>query len=107
MRPPRSLVPTGVEHNDQRRDWWFVEAVYNIIGVSLLVLNVQMELLQVCGPFLMAIILKLPMCLYELQRSVVYVDGCFLPRNVMLPLTICLHNEIHFFVIGGIISDYL
>jgi hypothetical protein len=98
-------VPTGVEHSDQCHDWWSAEAVCNIIGVSLLVLNVQMELLQVCGPFLMVIILQLPLCLYELQGSVVCVDDCFLPQNVMLPLTTGLHNGIHFFVISGILSD--
>jgi hypothetical protein len=66
-----SLMPTRVEHSGQRHDRWLTEAVCNIVGASLLVLNVQMELLQVCGPFLMAIVLQLPLCLYELHR----VDG--------------------------------
>lgn len=48
-----------------------------MIGVSLLVLNVQMDLLQVYGPFLMTIILQPPLCLYELQGSVVCVDDFF------------------------------
>jgi hypothetical protein len=34
----------------------------------------------------MVIVLQLPLCLYELQGSVVCVDDCFLPHNVMLPL---------------------
>jgi hypothetical protein len=53
----------------------------------------------------MAIVLQLPLCLYELQGSVVCVDDCFLSQNVMLPLPTSLHNGIHFFVISGILPD--
>ena len=84
---------------------WSAEAVCNIIGATLLVLYIQMKLLQICGPLLMVIILKLPLCLYELQESVVYVDDCFLPQNVILPLSTSLHNGIHFFVISGILAN--
>ena len=83
------------------------EEVCNNVGVSLLVLNFDMELLQVCGPFLMVIILQLPLCLYELQGSVVYVDYFFLPHNVILPLSVDMHNGIHLLVIGGIILDFV
>ena len=65
MQPPRSLVPTGVEHSDQHHDHWSGEAINNVIGVALLILNVQMELLHIGGPFLMVIVLQLPLCLYE------------------------------------------
>jgi len=98
-------VLVGVEHSDQRHDWWSAEEVCNIIGAFLLRLNVQMDLLQVCGPFMMVIILQLLLCLYELQGLVVCVDDRFLPHNVILPLMASLHNGIHFFVIGGILSD--
>ena len=54
----------------------------------------------------MVIILQLPLCLYELQGFVVCVDDRFLPQNVTLPFSTCLHNGIHLFVIGGIISYY-
>jgi hypothetical protein len=54
---------------------------------------------------MMAIILQLPLCLYELQGSVVYVDDRLLSQNVMLSLPTSLHNGIHFFVIIGILSD--
>ena len=57
MQPPRCLVHTGVEHNDQRHDRWSTEAINDIIGVALLILNVQMELLQIGGSFLMVIVL--------------------------------------------------
>ena len=104
-RPIRSLMPTRVEHGGERHDQWSAEAVYNIIGATLLVLDVQMKLLQICGPLLMEIILQLPLCLYELQGPVVCVDDCFLPQNVMLPLSTGLHNGIHFFVISGILAN--
>ena len=66
-----------------------------------------MELLQVCGPLLMAIILQFPLGLYELQGSVVYVDDRFLPQNVMLPLSAGLHNGLYIFLISEILSDYV
>jgi hypothetical protein len=53
----------------------------------------------------MAIVLQFPLCLYELQGSVVYVDDHFLSQNVMIPLPKSLHNGIHFFVISGILPD--
>ena len=92
-------------HSGYSHDGWSTEAVCNIIGASLFVLNVQMKLLQVCGPLLMVIILQLPLCLYELQGSMVYVDDRFLSQNVILPLPTSLHNGIHFFFISGILSD--
>ena len=72
-------MPTRVENGGYGHDRWLAEAVCNIIGATLLVLDVQMKLLQICGPLLMAIFLQLPLCLYELQGSVVYVDDCLLP----------------------------
>ena len=98
-------MPTRVEHGGERHNWWSAEAVCNIIGIALLVLDVQMKLLQICGPLVMAIILQLPLRLYELQGSVVCVDDCFLPQNVMLPLSTSLHNGIHLFVISGILTN--
>ena len=57
---------TRIERSDQRHDRWSDEEINYIIGVALLILNVQMEILQISGPFLMAIILQLPLCLHEL-----------------------------------------
>jgi hypothetical protein len=104
-RPIRSLMPTRVEHSGYHHDRWSAEAICNIIGVALLVLDVQMNLLQICGPLLIAIVLQLPLCLYELQGSMVCVDDCVLPQNVMILLSTSLHNGIHFFVISGILLD--
>ena len=66
MWPPQSLMPTGVEHSDQRHNWWSAKAINDIIGAALILLNVQMELLHISGPFMMTIVLQLPLCLYEL-----------------------------------------
>ena len=104
-RPIRSLMPTRVENCGYGHDRWSAEAICNIIGATFLVLDVQMKLLQICGPLLMEIVLQLPLCLYELQGSVVCVDDCLLPQNVMLLLSTSLHNGIHLFVISGIISN--
>lgn len=49
----------------------------------------------------MAIMLQLPLCMYELQGSMAHVDDHFLPHNVILPLTACRHNGMHFFVVSG------
>ena len=103
--PIRSLIPKRVENGGYGHDWWSAEAVCNIIGATLLVLDVQIKLLQICGPLLMAIILQLPLCLYELYGSVVYVDDFFLPQNLMLPLSTSLHNGIQIFVISWILSN--
>lgn len=54
---------------------------------------------------MMAIVLQLPLCLYEMQGSMVYMDDRFLPHNVMVSLMECLHIGIHFFVISGILLD--
>jgi hypothetical protein len=64
-----------------------------------------MELLQVGGPLLMAVVLQFPLCLYELQRLVISVYDHLFPHNVMFPLTTGLYNGIHFLVIGGVFPD--
>jgi hypothetical protein len=57
-----------------------------VIGASCFILDVEVELLQVCGPLLMAIILQFSLCLHELQWLMISVDDCLLPKNVMSPL---------------------
>ena len=106
-RPIKKLMPKRVENGGYGHDRWSAEAVCNIIGATLLVIDVQMKLLEICRPLLMAIILKLPLCLYELHGSMVCVDDCLLPQNVMLPLLTSLHNGIHFFFISGVLVNYV
>ena len=64
-----------------------------------------MELLQVGGPLMMAVILQFSLCLYELQRLVISVYDHLCPQNVILQLTKDLYNRIHFLVIGGVFPD--
>ena len=85
-------MPTRVENGGYGHDRWSAEAVCNIIGVTLLVLDVQRKFLQVCGPLLIVIVMKFPFCLYELQGLVVYVDEHFLPKNIMFPLSATLDD---------------
>jgi hypothetical protein len=76
-----------------------------VVGAPCLILDVEMELLQVCGPLLMVVILQFSLCLHELQRLMISVDDCLLPENVMPPLATGLYNGVHLFVISGVLMD--
>ena len=76
-----------------------------MIGASYFILDVEVELLQVCGPLLMAVIMQFSLCLHELEWLMISVDDCLLPRNVMSPLVACLHNGVHFFVVSRALMD--
>jgi hypothetical protein len=54
---------------------------------------------------MMVVILQFSLCLHELQRLMVNVDDCLLPKNVMPPLAAGLYNGVHFFVISGVLMD--
>jgi hypothetical protein len=62
------------------------------------------ELLQLCGPLLMAVILQFSLFLHELQWLMINGDDCLLPKNVMSPLTVGLHNGVHFFFIIRVLT---
>ena len=94
-----------MEHNGECNHRRPTEVVNDTIGDTCLILDVKMEFLQVGGPFLMAVVLQFPPCLYELQRLVISVYDCLFSQNVMFPLTTGLYNGIHFLVIGGVFSD--
>jgi hypothetical protein len=76
-----------------------------VIGASCFILDVEVELLQECGPLLMEIILQFSLCLHELQWLMINVDDCLLPKNVISPLAADLHNGIHFFVMSRVLTD--
>jgi hypothetical protein len=86
-------------------DWRSAEAINNVVGASYFILDVEVELLQVCGTILMAIILQFSLCPHELQWHMINVDDCLLPKNVMSPLVESLHYEVHFFVISRVLTD--
>jgi hypothetical protein len=78
-----------------------------MIGTSYFILDVEVELFQVCGSLLMAIILQFYLCLHELQWLMISVDECILPKNVMSPLAASLHNGVHLFVISRVLTDII
>jgi hypothetical protein len=75
-----------------------------VVGDSCLIFDVEVELLQVCGPIMMAVILQFSLCLHELQWLMINVDGCLLPENVMPPLDAGLHNGVHLFFISRVLT---
>jgi hypothetical protein len=98
-------MSTGLEHIGECSHRRSTEAVNDTIGDTRLILDVEMELLQVGGPLMMAVILQFPLCLYELQRLAISVYDSLFPQDVMFPLTTGLYNGIHFLVIGGVFLD--
>jgi hypothetical protein len=76
-----------------------------VVGASYFILDVEVELLQVCGPLLMAIIMQFSLCLHELKWLMISADDFLLPNNVMSPLAESLHNGLHFFVISRVLTD--
>jgi hypothetical protein len=105
LGPLKCLMPTGMEHGGECSHGRSIEVVSNMICDPCLILDVEMELLQVCRPLLMAVVLQLPLCLYELQRLVINVDDCIISQNIMFPLATSLHNGIHFLVIGEVFPN--
>jgi hypothetical protein len=53
----------------------------------------------------MVVILQFSLCLHELQWIIISVDDCLLPKNVMSPLEVGLHNGVHFFVVNRVLMD--
>jgi hypothetical protein len=94
-----------VYHYGECHDWWSTEEINNMIGASYFILDVEVELLQVCGPLLIAIILQFSLCLHKLQWLMISVDDFLLPKNVMSPLAARLHNGIHFFIVSRVLID--
>jgi hypothetical protein len=76
-----------------------------VISAACFILDVEVELLQLCGPLLMAIILKFSLCLHEMKWLMISVDDYLFPKNVMSPLLLGLHNGVHFFVISRVLTD--
>jgi hypothetical protein len=102
LGPLKCLMHTVIEHGDECDHESLTEVVNDMICDPCLILEVEKELLQVCGPLLMAVILQLPLCLYELDRLVISVDDCLLSNNVIFLFTKILYNGINFLVIGGV-----
>lgn len=82
-----------------------IEVVYDMIGVSHFVFNVKMILLHICRQLMITIILQLPLCLYKLKRLVIGVDDHLLPHNVVLQLSVSLHDGINLIIISGVLLN--
>jgi hypothetical protein len=78
-----------------------------VVGAFCFILDVEVELLQVCGPLLIAIILQFSLCLHELQWIMISVDDCLLPKNVMSPLVTGFHNGVHLFFVSRVLMDII
>jgi hypothetical protein len=53
----------GMEHSGECRHMGPTEAINDMIGDTCLIFDVEMKLLQVGGPLLMAVILQFSLCL--------------------------------------------
>jgi hypothetical protein len=49
-------------------------------------------MMEVCGPFMMVVILQFSLCFHELQRLMIRLDDCFLPKNAIPPLEKSLYT---------------
>jgi hypothetical protein len=77
-----------------------------MVGNSFLILDVELELFQVCGPLLMEVIPQFSLCLHELHWIMIDVEDCILSENLMPPLVVGLHNGEHLFVISRVLIKY-
>jgi hypothetical protein len=76
-----------------------------LIGAPCLIFDVEMKMLQVCGPLLMVFVLRFSLGMHELQRLVINVDDCLLLENVILPLMKGFYNGIHLFLISVVLMN--
>jgi hypothetical protein len=76
-----------------------------MVGAPCIIIDVEIELMKICGPFMMAVIMKFSLCLHELQRLMISVDICLLPKNVIPRLVAYLYNGIHLFFISGVLTN--
>jgi hypothetical protein len=81
-------MATRIEHFGECREWRLVEEINDSIDTSCFILDVEVELLQICRPLLMAFILQFSLCLHELQHLMISLDDSFLPENVIPPLAV-------------------
>jgi len=105
LGPSGGLVATGFYHCGECYNSRAAEVINDMVDASCLILDVDMELLQLCGPLLMAFILQFALSLHELQGIMIVVDDCILPENVMLPLAAGLHNQVNLFFVINIFMD--
>jgi hypothetical protein len=75
LGPSKGLMATSIYHHGECHNWQSAEEINDVIGASCFILDVEVELLQVCGPLLMVAILQFSLSLHELQWLMIIVDG--------------------------------
>jgi hypothetical protein len=76
-----------------------------LIGTAFFILDVEVELLQLCGTLMMEVILQFSFSLHELQRLMIHVDDCLLPDNVISLFLVVFHYGVQFFVVSRVLTD--
>jgi hypothetical protein len=66
LGPSIGLMATRVYHRGECHNCRSAEAINDAVGASYFIIDVEVELLQVGGPLLMAIILQFALCFHEL-----------------------------------------
>jgi hypothetical protein len=67
-------MATRIEHCGECRDWRAAKEINDSVGTSYFILDVEVELLQICVPLLMEVILQFSLCLHELQWIMISLD---------------------------------
>jgi hypothetical protein len=65
--PSRGLMATIIEHCGECRDWRSTDKINESIGTSCFILDVEVEVLKICGTIMMVVIMKFSFCLHEIQ----------------------------------------
>jgi hypothetical protein len=103
--PFEGLMDAIIKHYGEFHNWRSADSINDLVGTSCFILDVEVELLQICGPLLMLVILQFSLCLHELQRLMISVYDCLIPKNIMPPLAVGLDNRVHFFVVSRVLTD--
>jgi hypothetical protein len=105
LGPSRGLMVTRFYHHGECCDWRSTDAINDMVGASCFILDVDVELLQVCGPLLMVVILQFSLCLHELQWLMISLDDYLLPKNLMSLLVTRFHIGVHLFVVSRVLMN--
>jgi len=105
MGPSRGFMATRFENYGECHDWRLADEITDSVGTACFILDVEVEMLKVCGAPLMEVIMQFSLCLHELQQLLISVDDYILPNNVIPPLAVGLHNGVHLFAVHRVLTD--
>jgi hypothetical protein len=107
VEPYEVLMAARVSHHGKCHDWRSAHKISDSICTPCFILDVEVDILRVCGPLLMVVIQQFSLCLHELQWLMMFLNGHLLPKIVMSPLVVGFHNGVHFFVIIRVLMDII